>query len=593
MKKNFLLTLLLALCTSLQCWAEFNPSSGKMYALKEKTTGLYLDIQTLGIVDDTRNTNNISLNASPRIIYFEQGSTNGTWKFKNINGKYVFHNPINAGNNGHWNPEIGDQSSDWTITETNGILTIARYVDGKFLNVDNKVAGEPLYCDKGTGMEFSLVELYAALKSPTGTYLNFTPVSNGSDNTTQVSFRQQPSYLYIHSTSEGITFEDKSNSGRYIGISSSKNWNVDFGIAYWTISTPDTDGYVTISQKSDSSQNLGHDKNTNDGTGIFANVGSSVNKWIIELHEVVTDKYANTIPTFDAKDITVIQNNGQYLQALTLDGQTVFTGKSSPTSKGDMYVLVDNANLSVQPGATHTFTLTFPKNQTSQILAVVLWMDKDGDGTFESHLGTTGQQGSNNNDLSTVTFTVPSDATLGKTRIRFRLDSSWGITTEPDAAATRMVYDIPVTVEDSKPTASVTYNFIYEGKKIGSETNAKAVIGNPYPAPQTQFKVATELLSFELPEGEVTEAGGTFNVTVSFKKNGFPATTAISNGQFASDTQWYLTTLRGKYLRYNGTNALNSYAGKEYSEAAFFTVTGNPVEGYKLYNKAIGTGKVI
>ena len=590
MKKNFLLTLLLALCTSLQCWAEFNPTPGKMYALKEVTSGLYLDIQTLGIVDGTRNTNNISLNANPRIIYFENGSTTGTWKLKNINGKYVYH--VTPNNDGHWNPEIKDTPSDWTITESAGKITIARS-DKKYINVDTKEAGQPLYCDKGTGMEFSLVELYAALKSPTGTYLNFTPVSNGSDNTTQVSFCQQPSYLYIHSTSEGITFEDKSNSGRYIGISSSKNWNVDFGIAYWTISTPDTNGYVTISQRSDSSKNLGHDKNTNDGTGIFANVGSGVNKWIIELHEVVADKYANTIPAFDAKDITVIQNNGQYLQALTLDGQTVFTGKSSPTSKGDMYVLVDNANLSVQPGATHTFTLTFPKNQTSQVLTVVLWMDKDGDGTFESHLGTKGQQNSNSNDLSTVTFTVPSDATLGKTRIRFRLDSSWGITTAPDAAANRMVYDIPVTVEDSKPTASVTYNFIYEGKKIGSETNAKAVIGNPYPAPQTQFKVATELLSFELPEGEVTEAGGTFNVTVSFKKNGFPATTAISNGLFASDTQWYLTTLRGKYLRYNGTNALYSYAGKEYSEAAFFTVTGNPIEGYKLYNKAIGTGKVI
>ena len=591
MRKTFLLTLLLTLWGTAVSWAQFSPEAGKMYALKESTSGLYLDIQTLGIHEPNAGyaTNNISLNEKPCIIYFEAGTTDNTkWTLKNVNGTYVA-----QASSRDWNAVISNSAYEWTIAEPEtDLFTIARS-DGKFINIDTKSAGQPLYCDKGTGMKFSLVELYAAFKSPTGTYLNFTPVSNGSDNTTQVSFRQQPSYLYIHSTSEGITFEDKSNSGRYIGISSSKNWNVDFGIAYWTISTPDTDGYVTISQKSDPSKNLGHDKNTNDGTGIFANVGSGVNKWIIELHEVVADKYANTIPTFDDKDLGVIKNNGQYLQTLTLDGQTVFTGKSEPTSKGDMYVLVDNANLSVQPGATHTFNLTFPKNQTSQVLAVVLWMDKNGDGIFESHLGTKGQQNSNSNDLSTVTFTVPSDATLGKTRIRFRLDSSWAITTAPDAAANRMVYDIPVTVENSKPTASVTYNFIYEGKNIGSETNAKAVIGNPYPAPQTQFKVATELLSFELPEGEVTEAGGTFNVTVSFKKNGFPATTIISNGQFATDTQWYLTTLRGKYLRYNGTNALYSYAGKEYSEAAFFTVTGNPIEGYKLYNKAIGTSKVI
>ncbi len=155
MKKNYLLTLLLALCTSLQCWAEFNPTPGKMYALKEVTSGLYLDIQTLGIVDGTRNTNNISLNANPRIIYFENGSTSGTWKLKNINGKYVYH--VTPNNDGHWNPEIKDTPSDWTITESNGKITIARS-DKKYINVDSKVEGKPLYCDKDTGMEFSLID---------------------------------------------------------------------------------------------------------------------------------------------------------------------------------------------------------------------------------------------------------------------------------------------------------------------------------------------------------------------------------------------------------------------------------------------------
>ncbi|MBQ2123976.1 MAG: hypothetical protein II200_08340, partial [Bacteroidaceae bacterium] len=155
MKKSFILSLLLAFCCCLQCWAEFNPTPGKMYALKEVTSELYLDIQTLGIKDGERNTNNISLNANPRIIYFENGSTTGTWKLKNINGKYVYH--IAPGTDGHWNPEIKDTPSDWTITESDGKITIARS-DKKYINADTKAAGKPLYCDKGTGMEFSLID---------------------------------------------------------------------------------------------------------------------------------------------------------------------------------------------------------------------------------------------------------------------------------------------------------------------------------------------------------------------------------------------------------------------------------------------------
>ena len=77
MKKTFLLSLLLTLLGTVSAWAEFNPEEGKMYALKEKTTGLYLDIQTLGINEANANatTNNISLNTNPCIIYFEKGTT--------------------------------------------------------------------------------------------------------------------------------------------------------------------------------------------------------------------------------------------------------------------------------------------------------------------------------------------------------------------------------------------------------------------------------------------------------------------------------------------------------------------------------------
>ena len=143
-------------------WAQFAPELGKMYTLKENTSGLHLDIQTLGINEDVAGyaTNNISLNSKPCVIYFETGTTNGTWKLKNVNGGYVYVHD-QAGSNGQirdWNASIstGDKSSDWTIAKTDdNLYTIARN-DGKFINSDTKSAGQPLYCNKAEGMKFAI-----------------------------------------------------------------------------------------------------------------------------------------------------------------------------------------------------------------------------------------------------------------------------------------------------------------------------------------------------------------------------------------------------------------------------------------------------
>ena len=153
MKKTFLLTILLTLCGMATAWAEFAPEVGKRYALKEKTSGLYLDIQTLGINEANAGgtTNNISLNTNPCVIYFEEGAE-GKWKMKNVDGTYV-----QQATSRDWNVVIGTTPYEWTFKEqANGTVAIAR-ADGKYINVDSKVAGQPLFCDKASGMEFTLM----------------------------------------------------------------------------------------------------------------------------------------------------------------------------------------------------------------------------------------------------------------------------------------------------------------------------------------------------------------------------------------------------------------------------------------------------
>ena len=168
MKKVSLLTLLLFLCAVATAWASFNPMPGKMYALKESKKGLYLDIQTLGINEPNANatTNNISLNEKPCVIYFEAGAAAGKWKMKNVNGGYV-----QQASSRNWNVVIGDEPYEWTFTETDNLVTIAR-ADGKYINIDQPLAGQPLYCDKSVGLKFQLMEFPSVTCTTTATVQN-------------------------------------------------------------------------------------------------------------------------------------------------------------------------------------------------------------------------------------------------------------------------------------------------------------------------------------------------------------------------------------------------------------------------------------
>ena len=152
MKKTFLLSMLLTLLGTVTAWAEFAPEADTKYALRESTKGLFVDIQTKGINEPNANatTDNISLNAKPCIVYFEAGS-GGKWKMKNVNGEYVGVGDRN------WNAVIG-RTHEWTIAEDGGYITIAREA-GKYVSMDSPTAGQPLYCDKGTGLKFSLLKL--------------------------------------------------------------------------------------------------------------------------------------------------------------------------------------------------------------------------------------------------------------------------------------------------------------------------------------------------------------------------------------------------------------------------------------------------
>ena len=303
MKKNFFLTLMLGLLCIATGRAQFAPEAGKMYALMETTSGLYLDIQT-GVKDGNNYyDDNLSLSANPCVIYFAAGTTDASkWTMKNVNGEYV----QQQSGDRHWIVRLGETAYEWTIAEPEaGKFTIAR-ADGKFIGADNATAGVCLYCNISTGLKFSLVELsedpYVMLKAPTtGNYLSVTTSGN-----TAISFQTTGTKLLLENSSDGTGYYIRIKDvepATYISKSGSNNWDVTTSTsAYtWLFSEPDNDGYVTISHVYG---NLGHDGNQNAGTGIFANVGGGCNKWLIEEYNAGRVGYTFQITNPTGEDVS-------------------------------------------------------------------------------------------------------------------------------------------------------------------------------------------------------------------------------------------------------------------------------------------------
>lgn len=315
MKKNLLLTLVLVLLCTTAGWAQFAPEEGKMYALQETTTDLYLDISV--------TSGNIVLSSEPCVIYFAAGTSNTAyWTMENVNGSYL---SVSS-----WNAVVSTIAYEWIINEPEtDIFTIARNSDNKYIGAGNSgetaTEGNPLYSNCNTPLKFKLVELtadtdpYVLLKAPTtGNYLSFTLPTSTS---TQVSFQATGTKLVLENSSDGTGYYIKqkdSDPAVYLTKSSSNNWDVTTSTTpyTWLISDADANGYVTISHVNG---NLGHNTNQNVGTGIFANVDASCNKWLIEEYNTGVVEYTFAIDNTTGEEVSATYNGAAIAVGETIE----------------------------------------------------------------------------------------------------------------------------------------------------------------------------------------------------------------------------------------------------------------------------------
>ena len=146
-----------------------------------------------------------------------------------------------------------------------------------------------------------------------------------------------------------------------------------------------------------------------------------------------------------------------------------------------------------------------------------------------------------------------------------------------------------VTITEVPNAVEVTWNY-----QIGDRTY-KTVTQELAPntactAPAVDFFVA------ESQSADNTGSGETLTITVSGHENlPFVVTTDLNNAKWYA---WRMHSNQPKFLSYSVENDTVGYANKtvtDYSilsdNAYFWCITGNLVDGFKVYNKAVGTTK--
>lgn len=141
-------------------------------------------------------------------------------------------------------------------------------------------------------------------------------------------------------------------------------------------------------------------------------------------------------------------------------------------------------------------------------------------------------------------------------------------------------------------STNITYNYLYNGQAVGSET-LHAYVGSEFPSPTTLPAFVTG----KIPEGTVT--AGTTEYSVDCTWDGpFAISESVQNAT------WYAVGLHtAPYYLHNTDGAESMTLAAEQQtidastndafDAQMWCFVGDPFDGFKIYNKAAGAGKIL
>ena len=184
-------------------------------------------------------------------------------------------------------------------------------------------------------------------------------------------------------------------------------------------------------------------------------------------------------------------------------------------------------------------------------------------------------------------------------------DNAGGLRALADDGSAHKIFAIRDLTDDEKTTIAslvsafenitVVYNFTYKGRTIATQESGAKNGDTEYPDITTTFPFG---VSATKPAGSVTASDAentqTFNIEVVLNLP-FQISELDQNGKFGSNMHWYKMTLTGKDVRcqdYKNT-ASTTYSDSNLTPNDLYAFTGNPFDGYKIYNMMAGSSKVL
>ena len=135
---------------------------------------------------------------------------------------------------------------------------------------------------------------------------------------------------------------------------------------------------------------------------------------------------------------------------------------------------------------------------------------------------------------------------------------------------------------------TITYDFQYNGETVHTQVT-KISVGANYPAFTYVLPCG---VTANVPEGAPT-ASETVVITCTIDASVLPFEVSTIDGEFGEDVKWYYLTMRSKDVSYDpSTGYALAQNVDEKDVYNLFAFTGNPFDGYSIYNYVAGANKV-
>lgn len=147
-----------------------------------------------------------------------------------------------------------------------------------------------------------------------------------------------------------------------------------------------------------------------------------------------------------------------------------------------------------------------------------------------------------------------------------------------------IVLSVAGFISAAAETITFTYYYIYEGVIVLSETFEREV-GETFP----DSELLPDFINYVLPDGSVESTTGNFYIMCELADN-FPFHVTYSY----ANAHWYFLQMGGKYMVYDKSTKSISLVDElpltDFAaiQSAAWSFTGNPFEGFKIINKAVG-----